>query len=223
MENVKDELEFLSSLIHGITAQFGDKCEVVLHDLSGDYESTIVIIENGNITGRKVGDCGSNLGLEVLRGTNENGDRYNYITQTKEGKILRSTSIYLKNSKKQIIGAICINFDITDLLIAENTIKSITMHSLDQDVKETFVSDVNDLLDFLLQECQNDIGKPVSYMSKEEKMKAIQFLDKKGAFLIKKAGDKVCQFFDISKFTLYNYLDEIRAQQARNDNKNTIM
>ncbi|MEB3100949.1 helix-turn-helix transcriptional regulator [Ferviditalea candida] len=223
MENVKDELEFLTSLIHGMAAQFGDKCEVVLHDLSGDYESTIVAIENGYITGRKIGDCGSNLGLEVLRGTIENGDRYNYITQTRDGKILRSTTIYLKNSKKETIGAICINLDITDLLIAENTIKSITMHSLDQEVKEAFVSDVNELLDFLLQECQNDIGKPVSYMSKEEKMKAIHYLDRKGAFLIKKAGDKVCQFFDISKFTLYNYLDEIRAQQVRSENKDSII
>ncbi|MBP1154869.1 MULTISPECIES: helix-turn-helix transcriptional regulator [unclassified Paenibacillus] len=212
MNHVGEEKKFLSSLMRGITAQFGDKCEVVLHDLTGGYEHTIVAIENGHITGRRVGDPGSNLGLEVLRGTVQDGDRYNYVTQTKDGRILRSTSIYIKNDENQTIGALCINFDISELLAAENTIKSLTMHSFDQEVRETFVTDVNELLDFLLQECQNEIGKPVSLMSKDEKSKAIEFLDRKGAFLIKKSGEKVCSFFDISKFTLYSILEGVRTE-----------
>jgi predicted transcriptional regulator YheO len=44
-------------------------------------------------------------------------------------------------------------------------------------------------------------------MTKEDKIKAIHFLDDKGAFLIKKSGDKISKFYDISKYTLYNYLD----------------
>jgi predicted transcriptional regulator YheO len=179
-----------------------------------------VAIENGHITGRKVGDCGSNLGLEVLRGTDENSHRYNYITQTKDGRILRSTSVYFKDKENKTIGACCINLDISDFLMAEKTIKSITKHSFDQEVKETFVNDVNDLLDYLLQECQNEIGKPVASMSKEEKQKAVEFLDLKGAFLIKKSGDKVCQFFDISKFTLYNYLEASRTEQNKRNSFN---
>jgi len=34
----------------------------------------------------------------------------------------------------------------------------------------------------------------------------MQYLDSRGAFLIKKAGDKISKFYDISKYTLYNYL-----------------
>lgn len=210
MDNVNEEKAFLNALIEGIAAQFGDKCEVVLHDLTLNYDSTIIAIKNGHITDRRIGDCGSNLGLEVLRGTVKDGDRYNYITQTKDGKILRSSSIYIKNSKGETIGAICINLDISDLIMAENTIRSLTMRT-SSEVSEVFVKDVNELLDHLLQECQNEIGKPVAHMSKEEKMKAIHYLDSKGAFLIKKAGDKVCKYFDISKFTLYSYLDEGRG------------
>ncbi|MEX2460423.1 MAG: helix-turn-helix transcriptional regulator [Paenibacillaceae bacterium] len=222
LESINEELNVLRSLLLCIASQFGEKCEVVLHDLTNGYESTILAIENGHITGRKVGDCGSNLGLEVLRGTMMDGDRYNYITHTKEGKILRSSSTYIKNMAGITIGAICINFDITDLMMAENTLKSITMHSLDQDVKEVFVNDVNDLLDYLLLECQKAIGKPVSHMSKEDKIKAIQFLDVRGAFLVKKAGDKVCQFLDISKFTLYNHIDEARVSQEKSSKQSLL-
>lgn len=215
MKSVEDEKDFLVSLIKGIAAEFGEKCEVVLHDLTKEYDSTIVAIEHGYITGRKVGDCGSNLGLEVLRGTVKNGDRYNYVTQTKDGKILRSSSIYIRNDKGKTIGAICINFDITDLIMAKKTLETITMHDLETDIKEVFVEDVNDLLDYLIKECQKEIGIPVLHMTKEDKIKAIKFLDERGTFLIKKAGDAVCQFLDISKFTLYSYLNEIRANDAR--------
>ena len=32
----------------------------------------------------------------------------------------------------------------------------------------------------------------------------------KGALLITKSGTRICKFLGISKFTLYNYLDELR-------------
>ena len=47
-------------------------------------------------------------------------------------------------------------------------------------------------------------------MNKEDKVKAIQFLNNAGAFLITKSGDKVCKFFGISKYTLYSYIDEAK-------------
>ena len=56
MEKVENESAFFESLMKGIVALFGSKCEVVLHDLTGSYESTVVMIENGHVTGRKIGD-----------------------------------------------------------------------------------------------------------------------------------------------------------------------
>jgi predicted transcriptional regulator YheO len=212
LEHIGDEMGFLTALLKAIAAQWGEKCEVVLHDWSAGYEQTIVAIE-GNITGRKVGDCGSNLGLEVMRGTIRDGDIYNYVTQTKNGKILRSSTVYIKNKENKPIGALCINFDISDLITAQKTIESLLMNQ--GETSEYFASDVNDLLDFLIQESIKLVGKPVTYMTKEDKLKALDYLDEKGAFLVTKSGNKVCQFFDISKYTLYNYLDEIRIAKEK--------
>ena len=217
METLHDEDQFLHSLIAGLAAQFGPQCEIVLHDLKDQpYDHTIVAIENSQITGRKVGDCGTNLGLQVLRGTDKKGDKHNYVTQTKDGKILRSTSIYIRNKKNEVIGALCINFDITDLIMAEKTIASITQHPMakapfDNKVDEVFSNDVNDLLDSLIQESIEHAGKPVALMSKEDKIEGIRYLDQKGALLIKKSGDKIARFYGISKFTLYSYLDGTRS------------
>ena len=55
-------------------------------------------------------------------------------------------------------------------------------------------------------------GKPVALMSKEDKVKAIRFLNDTGAFLITKSGGKVCKYFGISKYTLYSYIEEAKAK-----------
>lgn len=212
MKNISDNLEILRSVMKLMSVHFGDDCEVVLHDLSKGLESSIIAIENGHVTNRKIGDPSSNLGLEIVRGEKEGNNQYNYITQTKSGKILRSSSIYFKNKDGKVIGSLCVNLDISNFIMAENAIKKITMPHLREDIKEVFSSDINDVLDYLLQECTNMIGKPAIQMTKEDKLKALKFLDKKGVFLIRKANIKVQEYLDISKFTLYNYLDEIRRK-----------
>ena len=212
MERVQDEFDFFEGLIKGVTALFGTNCELVLHDLTGDYESTVVMIENGHVTGRRIGDCGSNLGLEVLRGTIEGGNKYGYISNSRDGNILRSSSIYIRNGGGKVVGCLCVNMDISALVLAENTIKELTTSGAVTE-EEFFVNDVNELLDAFLQKAQEEVGKPVAYMSREEKIKAIKYLDSTGALLISKAGNRICSFFNISKFTLYSYLDEANSEK----------
>ena len=61
-------LEFLLKLAKGVAQQFGPNCEVVVHDLvSNDPDSSIVAIENGHVTGRKLGDGPSHIVLEALQ------------------------------------------------------------------------------------------------------------------------------------------------------------
>ena len=60
-------LEFLLRLAKALAAQFGPSCEIVIHDLkSNDPDSSIVAIENGHVSGRKVGDGPSHVVLEAL-------------------------------------------------------------------------------------------------------------------------------------------------------------
>ena len=212
MKRIKDEMDLLTRLMKAIAAQVGPNCEVVLHDYEDDYDHTIAAIENGHVTGRNVGDCGTNLGLEVLRGTVRNGDKYNYMTQTRDGKVLRSSSIYIYDDEGQAIGALCMNWDITEYINAGKALQQITDASGDTEaepeVKEVISSNVSDILDAMIHDSLMYVGKPVDKMSKEDKMKGLKYLDEKGAFLIKKSGEKVMEFYKISKYTLYNYLEQ---------------
>ncbi|MDR1029750.1 MAG: helix-turn-helix transcriptional regulator [Treponema sp.] len=210
MERLADEKQFLKQLLTLIASQFGDRCEIVLHDLTRDYNHTIIDIRNGHITGRQIGGCGSNLGLEVLNGRLDEGDRFNYVTTTPDGKILRSSSIYLKNAAGGVIGSICINLDITETIRFEDFLRKYNHFETSQD--EFFAQDINSLLEFLIRQARQLIGKPTGEMNKEERQTFLSHLDSRGAFQIAKSSIRICRELGISKFTLYNDLDAIRSQ-----------
>ena len=75
---------------------------------------------------------------------------------------------------------------------------------------EIFAQDVNQVLEFLIQEGQKLVGKPAAVMSKNEKIQFLKYLNDKGAFLITKSGEKIQEIMGISKYTMYNYLDMIK-------------
>ena len=79
---------------------------------------------------------------------------------------------------------------------------------------EPIVRNVADLLDDLIEQSVQLVGTPVTLMTKDDKVRAIRYLNDTGAFLITKSGPKVCKYFGISKYTLYNYLDEAKSGSA---------
>ncbi|MCI9104431.1 MAG: transcriptional regulator [Lachnospiraceae bacterium] len=218
MKNIYEQWNLLQNIMDMLENQFGSSCEVVLHDLTKDYNHTIVDIRNGHLTGREIGGCGSNLGLEILRGNSVNGNRYNYITHTRDGKILRSSSIYLRDDKDNVVGSLCVNLDITETIRFEEYLKNYNHYELEnneghqEQENEIFAQNVGQLFDYLFQDGVKKLGKAPEEMNREEKMELLRYLDKKGAFLISKSGVRACELLQISKFTLYNYLDAIREE-----------
>lgn len=225
MQTIKENAVFFKQLMDMLESQLSVNEEIVLHDLTNDYDHTIVDIRHGHVTNRKVGDCGSNLGLEVLRGTVENGDRYNYVTHTREGKILRSSTMFIHDNDRRVIGSICINRDITESIRLEAMLREENRYVLPQketdpaiderqarehETKEVFFNNINELLEHMLETAMENIGKPADKMTREDRQQFLKYLDDKGVFVISKSGDRVCEFLGISKFTLYNYLDAIR-------------
>ena len=77
----------------------------------------------------------------------------------------------------------------------------------------TMFADVNELLTKLMDQAVAMVGVDVEKMTKEEKESVLRYLDEKGAFLITKSSDRVCEFLGISKFKLYNYLNSIRGDK----------
>ena len=209
-------LELLKQMADGIAAQFGSKCEVVIHDVT-TMDHSIVYIVNGHVSGRKVGDGGSRVVIEqALQADAQPKDELCYLTRTPGGKILKSSSLYIRNSRGTVSAIFSINYDVTGLMMLRRVVdEALDMGDKKQREPEKIIN-VNDVLDELIEQSVELVGKPVAMMNKDDKIRAIRFLNQSGAFLVTKSGDKVAKYFGISKYTLYAYIDANRRQEEKN-------
>ncbi len=209
------KLELLRQVASGIAAQFGSDCEVVVHDLRRDPDRSIVFIANGHVSGRKVGDGASTVVMEQLRTQDpEPKDHLCYLTRTPDGKILKSSTVYIRDRKGKVSAILAINYDISRLLLTEQAIHDLVSTGEEPSVEPEKITNVSDLLDELIQQSVALVGKPAALMGKDDKVRAIQFLSQNGAFLITKSGDKVAKYFGISKYTLYSYIDMNKQEDS---------
>ena len=209
------KLEELRHIAKGIAAQFGPNCEVVVHDLSQHPDHTIVAIENGHVSGRKVGDGASNVVLERMEHQDrEAQDHLSYLTRTPDGKVLKSSTIYIRNSRGKVTAILAINFDISALMMAAGAVRDFISVQEPQQAEPEKIANINNVLEELIQQSVALVGKPATLMNKEDKIKAIRFLNENGAFLVTRSGEKVAKYFGISKYTLYSYLDKSTGGQS---------
>ncbi len=193
-------LKTLEQVAKGIAATFGSSCEVVIHDVGAKHpEHSIVAIENGHVTGRKVGDGASHVVLEQVRQADaQPSDHLSYLTRTPDGKILKSSTMYIRGRSGKVTAILGINYDISSLLMVEGAVHELI------DTEDRTQSEPEKII---------NVGKPVALMNKDDKMRAIGFLSQNGAFLITKSGDKVAKYFGISKYTLYSYIDKQQEEK----------
>lgn len=198
-----------------ITAELGEvlgqTCEVVLHDFDRP-ESAIVAISHGEISGRKVGDPTTNLGLPFFRDPYHAQSLFHYRTQTKSGKTLKSSTILLKDAQDKTFAALCINWDISQLQVAAHILQDLIAVS-DTAVEEVLSSDIGDVLTKVIDEAIQTCNKPVDVLSREDKQRIVEILDEKGTFSIKHSVDRVASALCVSRVTIYNYLNQIRANR----------
>jgi predicted transcriptional regulator YheO len=211
MYQIHPILQSMIPVVEGIAKTFGDKCEVVLHDLT-NYNSTIVTICNEHVTGRGRGAPITNLGLKILKEGQEGRDLIlNYKNKITNGKLIKSSSILIRDEQKKVIGCLCINYDMTQLSLVESFLQSFTQTNEVETatkVEEKFPISITELMEQMIEEGMKNIGKSIPMMSKEEKIRFVTILDNMGLFLIKGAVQEVAELLDVSKYTIYNYIEK---------------
>lgn len=105
------------NIAKGITQTFGSNCEVVLID-PGDPDKAVVMIENNHISEREIGDPLNDMETYFLRSDLFNSINIvaNYKTESKSGKKLKTTTIFIRNNNNKIIGLLSINYSLEHFL-----------------------------------------------------------------------------------------------------------
>lgn len=213
-------LEGIHQIMPGLVCMLGPSWELVLHDFS-DLSHSLVAIE-GQVTGRKVGSPLTDLILEVIRKDEPLRDLVNYQGYTLDGMSLRSSTLFIRDKCGKVIGCLCCNCELSNWYIARGLLTDYCQTNpigFDPEVndREIFVQDVEELLMGTINEVIDLANKPRYFMDKEDKIRVIKVLDERGIFLIRKSVETVAKVLNVSRYTIYNYLDEARRSGSKVD------
>lgn len=194
-----------------LVKMFGSRCEVAVHDFI-DLKKSLIYLA-GNVTGREIGCPITDLVLhELAKHPAEVEDIPNYKTKSGAGITMKSSTVFLRDDEKKVIGALCINYDISMMMRYGNEIQEFISFDANQDKSENFYSTVQDVIQNMVDQVLEGFQKAPSSLTLEEKVECVRLLEGKGAFLIKGSTEYLAAVLGVSKFTIYNYLQKIRTQ-----------
>lgn len=211
-------LAILEQLVPALGEALGPNSEIVLHDVTR-LPNSIVAIAN-SITGRQVGGPASDLGLEILQsGWSEH--LIGYRSELEDGRVLRSSSLFVKDARGRAVAALCINTDVTSLDKAKDTLQELTeLHTLSELTGaitavrgENFPRNIDDLARSVLRDAIAETGIAVDLMKKRHKIAVVAELQRRGFFTIRDSVDIAAEALQISRYSVYNYLNEIEASR----------
>ncbi len=220
-EGIQLYLNNLLNIARGITQTFGHNCEVILVD-PADPDNSVVFVENSHISERKKGDPLNDMETYFVKSDLFNSIDLvsNYKTESKSGRRLKTTTIFLRDRNRKIIGLLSLNYDLSDLLQTRKKIDNFCVihESVDQnsilDHNNGFICNtLEELLDKLFSEAKSRIGKPISSMKKEDKIEIIRYLNSKQFFLVKGAIEDIAEKLGVTRYTVYNYLAEVKLEE----------
>jgi len=202
----RDEaFEFLDRTARGIAEMFGSSCETLVHDM-GNPTHPILAIYNGQISGRSVGSTMDILGTDLaLDETALVTDFVNLYATTPAGQQIKSSTFHLIGEDYNL--ALGINFDYTSLVYANRIL--VDLMSADADLQSAMWKGGDSQLAAIYDECVAAVGKPVSALTKRDRLKIIALLDQKNAFSFRKSVPYVAKHLQVSRYTVYKYLGEL--------------
>lgn len=232
--------ERLLGVLRSLVAPLGESMpmgtEVVLHDLSLIPNSIVAI--HGSLTGRKVGDHSQSLTLERITEISDD-DYVTYQSVLQDGRRVRSTTITIRDVAGNAVAALCINVDMSPWEALRDLAGGYLGESRDrippaqaagpkagqelgqelgQEVGDVdasdFVRNLDELAELMIAREISAIGVPLELMKKSHKLAVVRSLRARGLFMLKEAVQQVADALEVTRFTVYNYLNQIESEES---------
>lgn len=187
---------------------FGSSCETLVQDMS-DPSHPILAIYNGQVSGREVGSTADILGsTRLIDETAMTTDFVNLYATTPAGAQIKSSTFHLMGEGYNL--ALGIDFDYSSLVFANRIL--VDLMSADADLQSALWENTDNGLQQIFDECLAAVGKPVSALNKNDRIRVVALLEQKNAFSFRKSVPFVAKHLQVSRYTIYKYLDQITAQ-----------
>lgn len=202
-------LETLSLVAKAIAAMFGPDCEVCISDLDHP-EDGILTIYNGQVTGRA---SGGPLIAEARERVSKTGSELylNYRKTIRSGSpFIKSTTVVRRIGSRTI--SFCINYDCSRLESMAGTINDFLATTSRQEEMDILGINEPDKLDRIIENAIRSQGRPVHSFKKSDRMAVVRSLDDGGIMELPGAVRLVAEALEVSRYSIYNYLKEVRGE-----------
>lgn len=217
--------ETLRAALSALGSVVGGDTEIVLHDLSAP-EASVMAIANGHVTGRVAGSSvlavpDQDLGLSALiNSVPDGGDTSplvipDYVTHNKQGQPLRSATALYRDSSGQPFAALCINSDQNALLAAREAIDRLLSGQPSPAVQAAPApesADMEQLMAEIIADSLVELETGPRSARKQAKLAAVRRMQERGMFIVKGGIEKAAAALGVTRYTIYNYLEEIRSR-----------
>lgn len=217
-------LSAVDSIVPMLAAMAGDHVEVVLHDLT-QPESSVRRIANGHITGRRPGSAvlegpGNDKALAILAAGMEGAGPlqhlpvFPYPTWARDGRGLTSGTVMFRDSLGLTFAALCLNADFNAIEAAQAVLQRLLPgRAGPAEAPQRDAPDMEALMREIIDAAVRRHGKPVARMNKDEKTDAVETMLDRGLFIVKGGVEKAASALGVTRFTVYNYLEAVKARR----------
>lgn len=218
-------------LVDFLGKALGPDYEVVLHDITTE-PSRVVAIANSHISDRTVGSPTTNAALQMLAANSykTNDFLYNYQVSTEDGRILRASTMFIKDNDGNPIGLLGINFDDSrykdfckkllsvvhpdafirgnSSLVPGSAVPEETPSQPDS-LSDDFSMDISTLMEKAFESATAALTSPMERLNQQEKKEIVQKLQERGVFKMKGGISFAAKRLSCSPATVYRYLGEL--------------
>ncbi|MCP8633254.1 PAS domain-containing protein [Pseudomonas mosselii] len=213
-------LTILKATLQALGSVVPRNVEILLHDLEHPERSVVAIV-NGHLSGRRVGSPilaapEQDQGFKALMQASADQQGCapvvlpDYPT-TLKGRSLRSATAIFRDRDGQPFASLCVNTDVTGL----DAVMAFLQHF--QPLGATLAvtdeaADMTALMAGIIQDALQRSGQ--GRMNKQAKVEAVRIMQERGLFIVKGGVEKAAEALGVTRYTIYNYLEQLRGEPA---------
>lgn len=214
-------LKTLFASVDALAAAIGNNTEIVVHDLTNP-SSSVLKIANGHVSGRAVGDSmfsgpDGDLGFAGLLSARNAASPSSeplviadYTTVTAKGTKLKSATTVYRDAAGVAFASLCINVDLSDVEIAHAALGRLLRQYSSENTPQNAQTDLESMMEEIIDSSLSQSGRAGKPMNKREKLEAVRVMQDRGMFIVKGGVEKAASKLGVTRYTIYNYLDEIK-------------
>lgn len=178
--------------------------EVVIHDVE---QNRIIAIYNP-FSKRREGDP-SLLGQEDVQSMEDCVGPYEKTNWN--GNRIKSVSSIIRDDQSNAVGLLCIYLDVSMMHKLLDSLQNFLLCAkLDTKLQPLFKDDWQERINTYIHGYLNEHQLSINTLNRKEKKALIDHLYEVGAFSGKNAAQYIAQILNVSRATIYNYLNPIR-------------